>query len=134
VDGCEHSAYGVPLKPIADNCQHLYSDLDIVAIKLHCCDKFYPCFSCHKEAADHEPGVWPKAEFNTKAILCGGCGTELSITIIKTQTTPAPTVNQRLTPVAANIIISISKVQRGGSQFPLGRKQCAVPERFCSLL
>jgi uncharacterized CHY-type Zn-finger protein len=60
-------------------CQHWHSDLDIIAIKFHCCERYFPCFSCHGETADHAPTVWPKAEFDTKAILCGVCGTELSI-------------------------------------------------------
>ncbi|WP_111317906.1 CHY zinc finger protein [Algoriphagus chordae] len=61
-------------------CQHWHSDLDVIAIKFKCCEKYYPCFSCHEEEADHQPEVWPKAEFDTKAILCGVCGSELTIT------------------------------------------------------
>ncbi|MBS9525796.1 chromophore lyase [Litoribacter alkaliphilus] len=60
-------------------CVHWHSQLDIIAIKFKCCDKYYPCFSCHEEEADHEHEVWPKDEFDEKAILCGGCGHELSI-------------------------------------------------------
>jgi len=61
-------------------CQHWHSDLDVIAIKFKCCEKYYPCFSCHQEEADHEPEVWSKAEYDTKAILCGVCGSELTIT------------------------------------------------------
>lgn len=60
-------------------CKHWHSALDIIAIKFKCCDKYYPCYSCHTETADHEAQVWPKHEFATKAILCGVCGNELSI-------------------------------------------------------
>lgn len=60
-------------------CQHWHSDLDVIAIKFKCCKKYYPCFSCHEEEADHEPKVWPKSEFDSKAILCGVCGSELTI-------------------------------------------------------
>jgi len=60
-------------------CQHWHSELDVIAIKFKCCDKYFPCFSCHEEEADHDSQVWPKAEFTTKAILCGVCGYELSI-------------------------------------------------------
>ncbi|WP_235062790.1 CHY zinc finger protein [Indibacter alkaliphilus] len=60
-------------------CVHWHSALDVIAIKFKCCDKYYPCFSCHEEEADHEHQVWPKSEFNQKAILCGVCGHELSI-------------------------------------------------------
>lgn len=60
-------------------CVHWHSQLDVIAIKFKCCDKYYPCFSCHEEEADHEHQVWAKEEFDQKAILCGVCGEELSI-------------------------------------------------------
>ncbi len=60
-------------------CVHWHSQLDVIAIKFKCCEKYYPCFSCHEETADHKPEVWPRAEFDSKAILCGVCGTELTI-------------------------------------------------------
>jgi len=60
-------------------CVHWHSQLDIIAIKFKCCDKYYPCFSCHEEEADHAHEVWPKGEFDEKAILCGACGHELGI-------------------------------------------------------
>lgn len=60
-------------------CVHWHSQLDIIAIKFKCCDKYYPCFSCHEEEADHQHEVWPQSEFDEKAILCGACGKELSI-------------------------------------------------------
>ncbi|TDQ18948.1 putative CHY-type Zn-finger protein [Algoriphagus boseongensis] len=68
-------------KPVDNQtrCVHWHSELDIIAIKFKCCDKYYPCFSCHEEEADHEHQVWPKTEFNQKAILCGVCGNELGI-------------------------------------------------------
>ncbi|MFT4857470.1 MAG: putative CHY-type Zn-finger protein [Algoriphagus sp.] len=79
-------------------CQHWHSDLDIIAIKFHCCDKYYPCFSCHEETADHSPSVWPKAEFDTKAILCGVCGTELSITDYQNSNNTCPNCKSAFNP------------------------------------
>lgn len=70
--------YGKPV----DNqtrCIHWHSELDIIAIKFKCCNKYYPCFSCHKETTDHKPAVWPTKEFTERAILCGICGNELTI-------------------------------------------------------
>ncbi|GHB49992.1 hypothetical protein GCM10008106_33460 [Mongoliitalea lutea] len=58
---------------------HWHSALDVIAIKFKCCDKYYPCFSCHEEEADHKYEVWPKDAFDQKAILCGVCGHELTI-------------------------------------------------------
>ena len=60
-------------------CTHWHSERDIIAIKFKCCDEFYACFDCHHETADHAPVVWPKAEFNEPAILCGNCQSTLSI-------------------------------------------------------
>jgi len=68
-------------KPIDDitRCIHYHSPVDIIAIKFKCCDRYYPCYECHKETAGHEAQVWNKAEWNVKAIFCGICKTELTI-------------------------------------------------------
>lgn len=60
-------------------CAHYHGQRDIIAIKFYCCNTYYPCFLCHEETADHPARVWPKTEFNQKAILCGKCNTELTI-------------------------------------------------------
>jgi len=60
-------------------CAHYHSDNDIIAIKFKCCQTYYPCYECHEQLADHEIARWKKEEFEQKAILCGQCGTELSI-------------------------------------------------------
>jgi len=60
-------------------CVHWHSELDIIAIKFKCCGRWYPCFECHSAVAGHEPEVWPKDEFHTEAILCGGCGHQLAM-------------------------------------------------------
>ncbi len=60
-------------------CAHYRSPLDIVAIKFRCCQKYYACYDCHKAVAGHPARVWKQNEFDTKAILCGACGTELTI-------------------------------------------------------
>ena len=60
-------------------CAHYHSARDIVAIKMHCCGTFYACIECHREAADHAPTVWPKAEWDAAAVLCGNCGRVLAI-------------------------------------------------------
>lgn len=60
-------------------CAHYKSDIDIIAIKFKCCGDWFPCFACHAEHADHPAEIWPQSEAGTKAILCGGCGGQLSI-------------------------------------------------------
>jgi uncharacterized CHY-type Zn-finger protein len=60
-------------------CVHYHSLLDVIAIKFKCCSEYYSCYSCHEELAHHEHLVWMKDEFETKAVLCGVCKNELTI-------------------------------------------------------
>lgn len=60
-------------------CTHYHSPLDIIAIRFRCCHDYYPCYQCHDETAGHPAQVWKKEEWDTRAILCGKCKTELSI-------------------------------------------------------
>lgn len=60
-------------------CAHYHSAVDVIAIKMKCCGVFYACKDCHEALADHPILVWPQAEWNTLAILCGACSGELSI-------------------------------------------------------
>lgn len=89
--------YGKPIDQ-QTRCQHWHSELDVIAIKFKCCEKYYPCFSCHEEEADHEPKVWPKSEFDSKAILCGVCGTELSISDYQNSNNSCPNCKAAFNP------------------------------------
>lgn len=60
-------------------CEHYHSALDIIAIKFKCCREWYSCFDCHKALTNHESQVWPATENDAFAIICGGCGYQLSI-------------------------------------------------------
>ncbi|MDQ3845207.1 MAG: CHY zinc finger protein [Bacteroidota bacterium] len=60
-------------------CVHYHSPLDVIAIKFRCCHEYYPCYYCHQEEAGHTPAVWGKDEFDTRAVLCGICGNEMTI-------------------------------------------------------
>lgn len=61
-------------------CKHYSSPLDVIAIKMHCCMRYYSCISCHNEDVDHSPTVWPKALFSDPGgVLCGVCRAEMSI-------------------------------------------------------
>lgn len=68
-------------RPVDDQtrCVHYHGPKDVIAIKFVCCGAYYPCFECHREAADHPHRPWPADRFDEKAILCGVCGTELTI-------------------------------------------------------
>ncbi|HWD49230.1 MAG TPA: CHY zinc finger protein [Rhizomicrobium sp.] len=60
-------------------CKHWHSPRDIIAIRMKCCGAYYACKDCHDQLAGHAPQVWPKSEWDTKGVLCGACGSELSI-------------------------------------------------------
>jgi uncharacterized CHY-type Zn-finger protein len=60
-------------------CEHYREPTDVVAIKMKCCGVYYACKDCHAALADHPIRVWPESEWNKQAILCGVCGTELTI-------------------------------------------------------
>jgi uncharacterized CHY-type Zn-finger protein len=60
-------------------CSHYNSELDVIAIRFKCCDRWFPCRECHDEDERHDALIWPRAEFSYKAILCGMCGAQLSI-------------------------------------------------------
>ena len=70
------------LGPVVDDmtrCVHYRTEVDIVAIRFACCGEYYPCHRCHQETADHEATQWPIDERDREAVLCGACGTELTI-------------------------------------------------------
>ena len=60
-------------------CAHYHSALDIIAIKMKCCDSYYACKDCHDALAGHAIEVWPRQEWHQPAVLCGACGTEMSV-------------------------------------------------------
>ena len=70
------------LGPVVDEmtrCVHYRTEVDIVAIKFACCNEYYPCHLCHEETADHAAQQWKLSERDREAVLCGACGTELTI-------------------------------------------------------
>ncbi|MCS4486408.1 CHY zinc finger protein [Staphylococcus americanisciuri] len=61
-------------------CKHYHTEVDIIAIKFKCCNKYYPCIHCHNEAESHSAEQWPTKTFdNEKAVLCGVCQHEMTI-------------------------------------------------------
>jgi len=69
---------GIDLDP-ETRCTHWHSPLDIIAIRMKCCGVYYACRDCHDALAGHAAEVWPEAEWNRKAVLCGACGHEMSV-------------------------------------------------------
>ena len=60
-------------------CVHYNKPVDIIAIKMKCCNTYYACKDCHEALTSHPIEVWPKSDWNQSAVLCGSCGRELSI-------------------------------------------------------
>ncbi|KAH7146352.1 zinc finger CHY domain-containing protein [SL153], partial [Dactylonectria macrodidyma] len=79
-------------------CLHWHSDLDIIAIRHKCCKTYYACISCHEAQADHPPKVWSKGERDEKAILCGNCKVELTITQYLNSGNQCPTCSAAFNP------------------------------------
>lgn len=46
---------------------------------MKCCGVYYACKDCHAALADHASEVWPQGDWHRKAVLCGTCSYELSI-------------------------------------------------------
>jgi uncharacterized CHY-type Zn-finger protein len=76
--GVRPTAHGLDLDP-QTRCAHWHGPLDVIALKMRCCGAYYACRECHDALAGHPARVWPKAEWDQPAVLCGACGTELSI-------------------------------------------------------
>jgi uncharacterized CHY-type Zn-finger protein len=60
-------------------CAHYHSPVDIVAMKAKCCGVYYSCKDCHAALAGHPLAVWPRAQWSELGVLCGACGSELTI-------------------------------------------------------
>jgi uncharacterized CHY-type Zn-finger protein len=73
----------VPLAGVAvddeTRCAHYHGDRDVVAMRFACCDRYYPCAGCHEAVTDHTPERLPPDRFDEPAVLCGVCGTRLSV-------------------------------------------------------
>ncbi|PPF80323.1 hypothetical protein C5B96_11050 [Subtercola sp. Z020] len=68
--------------PVVDDqtrCIHYATELDVIAIRFACCGQYYPCHLCHAESADHPAVAWPRSSYAERAVLCGVCGSELTI-------------------------------------------------------
>jgi len=83
-------------------CAHYHSASDVIAVKFACCDEYYPCFQCHDQCVDHEAERWPRERFDEPAVLCGVCGTELSVTVYLNCDHECPTCEATFNPGCRN--------------------------------
>ena len=91
---------GVDLDP-QTRCKHYRGPTDIIAIKMKCCGIYYACRDCHV-LADHQIEVWPESEWDREAILCGVCGTELTIGQYMQGKSRCPACHERFNPRCRN--------------------------------
>ncbi|MBN9142078.1 MAG: hypothetical protein J0H23_14785 [Micrococcales bacterium] len=81
--------HGLPIDA-ETRCVHWNGPSDVVAIRFHCCDRFYPCHDCHEAVADHPSEVWDADEREVHALLCGACGATHAIeTYLGVESCPA---------------------------------------------
>ncbi|MEP6786981.1 MAG: CHY zinc finger protein [Acidobacteriota bacterium] len=92
---------GVEVDP-QTRCAHYHSDLDMIAIRFKCCGRWFPCYECHTEIADHRAQIWPAGERKTFAVLCGACGRQLSIEEYLVCDSTCPACNSKFNPRCAN--------------------------------
>ena len=69
---------GLDLDP-ATRCVHYRTEVDIVAIRMACCDEYFACKECHEALAGHDLLPWPPNSGKVAAVLCGACSAELTI-------------------------------------------------------
>ncbi|KAA0955862.1 hypothetical protein FQ087_14865 [Sporosarcina sp. ANT_H38] len=79
-------------------CSHYHTEIDRVAMKFYCCDTYYPCYKCHDEDGCNNSCIWPKEKFDEKAVLCGTCGHELTISEYFTSGSKCPTCSSLFNP------------------------------------
>ena len=74
--------FSVPLRGLRvdteTRCAHYDGARDVIAIRFACCEVYYPCFRCHRDATDHEPVRWTGERRDDPAVLCGACGTTMT--------------------------------------------------------
>jgi uncharacterized CHY-type Zn-finger protein len=83
-------------------CVHYRSALDIIAIKMACCGVYYACKDCHQALADHDIEVWPRSQWDVRAILCGACGRELTIREYMSSSYRCPRCTAQFNPACRN--------------------------------
>jgi uncharacterized CHY-type Zn-finger protein len=72
------AVHGLDVDPFT-RCRHYHGPSDVIALRFRCCNRWYPCFECHAACAGHPAEVWPAAERQARAVLCGACGYQLTI-------------------------------------------------------
>jgi uncharacterized CHY-type Zn-finger protein len=98
--------FDVPLRGVGvdsgTRCRHYHTERDVIAIAFPCCETFFPCFECHETCCEHEPARWPPDRFDERAILCGACGTVLTVEAYLASEHRCPNCSVEFNPGCAN--------------------------------
>lgn len=77
------TVHGVDVRGVAvdpeTRCVHYGSERDVIALRFGCCGDFFLCHRCHEAVADHDSEPWPRERFDEPAVLCGVCGSDLTV-------------------------------------------------------
>jgi uncharacterized CHY-type Zn-finger protein len=79
-------------------CAHYNSPVDVIAIKMKCCGAYFACKECHAALADHPLEPWSREDQAERAVLCGVCGSELSIAAYLDSSTRCPACSASFNP------------------------------------
>ena len=83
-------------------CEHYHGPTDIISIKMKCCAAYYACKDCHAAMADHQIELWTESEWDQVAVLCGACGTGLTIHQYMQSESRCPVCHERFNPGCRN--------------------------------
>ena len=92
-----YTVRGVDVGP-ETRCTHYDGEHDVIALRFGCCETFFPCHACHEAVADHDPSPWRRDRFDEPAVLCGACGTTLSVTAYLAAAHECPTCGTSFNP------------------------------------
>lgn len=92
---------GVDIDP-QTRCAHYHSERDVVAIEFKCCGEWFSCHQCHAELGGHATEVWTKEEFGERAVMCGSCGRQLTISEYLECGSVCPNCQHQFNPGCAN--------------------------------
>jgi uncharacterized CHY-type Zn-finger protein len=83
-------------------CIHYDSPRDVIAIRFACCREYFACYECHATRTGHDTERWPADAHEERAILCGVCDTELTISEYLDSDHACPHCNAMFNPGCAN--------------------------------
>lgn len=102
----DRQVHGVRVRGVSvgpeTRCAHYDTDRDVVAVRFPCCERFYPCFECHRAVADHRASTWSDGSFDRRAVLCGACGERLPIAAYLADPTACPACSAPFNPGCAD--------------------------------